>query len=137
MIVIGAGLVLIGGSAVGGIAFAASRTSDSPSMHPQTTSSPGDRDNDGNKQDSDDNATPKAGATCTPDNDAATREREGNPTASRTTEAGDIHHSGSAIPTATGSHHADAAEAPGATRPPQPTRTSDVDHLTAGSSCDD
>jgi hypothetical protein len=141
MIVIGAGLVLVGASTVGGIAFAASRTSESPSMHPQTTLSPGDRDNEGNKQDSDDDATtPRAGATCAPDNDAddaTTGEREGSPAASRTPEGDDIHRGGTAAPNATGTHHPGADEAPEATRPPQPSRSNDADHRTTGSSCDD
>jgi len=136
MIVLGAGLVLIGGSAVGGIAFAASR-SDSPSTHPQMTSSPG-TDEDNNQQDSDHStATPKASGTCTEDNDAddaTTGEHEGNPTTSRSPEADDVHHSGTATPTATGSHHPEATEGPETTKAPEAKETKDADDT--GSSCD-
>jgi hypothetical protein len=140
MLVIAAGLVLIGGSAIGGIAYAASRT-DTPATHPQTSSSPGDRGisgEDSGKQDSEHpTTTPMAGATCTPDKDAddATGGHEGNPTASRSPEADDLQHSsGTASPTPTGTHH---DETPDAMKSPEPTNTSDTDHHTTRSSCDD
>ena len=139
-IVMVAGLVLIGGSAVGGIAFAASRASDSLPTHPRLNSSPG-TDEDNNKQDSDHpSATPKASGTCTEDNDAddaTTGEREGNPTTSRSPEADDVHHSGTATPTATGSHHPEATEAPEATKAPEANQTKDADDTGTASSCDD
>ena len=110
MIVMVAGLVLIGGSAVGGIAFAASRGDNSPaSIQPHTTPSAGDRGDeqgdDNNKQDA--TATPKA--SCTEDRDedametAGTGDRHDDAT---THEDADGHHSG-ATPTATGTHHDD------------------------------
>jgi hypothetical protein len=131
------GLVLIGGSAVGGIAFAANRSSDSSSIHPQTTSSVDDKGKSGednNKQDSDHSAaTPTTSTTCVEGNDgddkAATGEREGNPTTSRSPEGDDVHHSG-VTPTATGSHHPDATEAPEA------TETKDADDTGTSSSCE-
>jgi hypothetical protein len=139
-IVMVAGFMLVGGSAVGGIAFAASRTSDSPSTHPQLTSSSGNRagtDEGGNKQDSEHpTATPKTSGVCTADkdaDDAANGEREGSPTMSRSPEADDLHHSA----TATGSDHPDAAEAPEATRTPEANETKEADDTGTGSSCDD
>jgi hypothetical protein len=122
MIVLATGLVLIGGSAVGGIAFAASRSSDSPSVHPTTTSS-ADRHGqgeDGNEQESD-QATAKPTGTCAEEketnhaagtNHPTTGEREGSmPTTTRSPDADDIRHTG-ATPTASATHHPEATEAP-------------------------
>jgi hypothetical protein len=126
MIVMVAGLVLIGGSAVGGIAFAANRGSDSPSVHPATTTSPDDRNGqgeDGNEQNSDHSTgKPSPTGTCAEDQEtngstgtshATSGEREeGMPSASRSPEADDDAHHPGATPTATGSHHPETTEAP-------------------------
>jgi hypothetical protein len=117
MIITVAGLVLVGGSAVGGIALAATGSSDSPPVHPQTTSSPQDRNGqgeDGNKQDSDHpTGKPSSTGTCIEDrenNHPTSGEREGGmPTASHSPEADDEHRS-AATPTATGTHHPEASE---------------------------
>jgi hypothetical protein len=135
MVVIVAGFVLIGGSAVGGIAFAANRSSDSPATHPHTTSSPGDQgkgNEDNNKQDSD-HASANPSSTCAMDNDAddtaTTGEHNGMPTASRSPEGDEVHHTG-VTPTAAGSHHpepTEAAEAP---------ETKDAHNTGTSSSCE-
>src|SRR5215813_11985059 len=98
IIVMVAGLVLIGGSAVGGIAFAASRSDDSPaSIHPQTTPAAGERDDEqGDNDDQDATATPKASCTETrADHEATsttgTGDRRGDATAHEDAEG---HHSG-------------------------------------------
>jgi cytoskeletal protein RodZ len=139
MVVLVAGLVLIGGSAVGGIAFAASRSSDTPLVHPQTTSSADDQgksgEDNGNGQDSDHStAKPTTSATCAKDNDtddtATTGEHEGTPTASKNPEADDVHRTSGVTPTATGTHHPEATEGPEA------TETKDADDSGTGSSCE-
>jgi hypothetical protein len=101
MIVMVAGLVIIGGSAVGGIAFAASRTTDSP-IHPQVSPSDdrggqraGDNDNQGRDEDT---ATPAPSASCAADPDKAaevTGDRHGVSTAPEDSATGGDHRGGS------------------------------------------
>jgi hypothetical protein len=91
MIVMVAGLVVIGGSAVGGIALAANRTDDSPSSvqpHATPTRSADDHGNNrGNDNKStedrhgDDAATPTTSATCDRDADEVPGDRHGDPSA--------------------------------------------------------
>lgn len=90
MIVMVAGLVVIGGSAVGGIALAANRTDDSPSSvqpHATPTRSDDHGNNRGNDNEStedrhgDDAATPTTSATCDRDADEVPGDRHGDPNA--------------------------------------------------------
>ena len=86
MIVLVAGLVVIGGSAVGGIALAANRTDDSPSSvqpHATPTRSADDHGNNrGNDNEStEDRQGATASATCDPDADEVAGDRHGDPNA--------------------------------------------------------
>jgi hypothetical protein len=146
MIVMAAGLVLIGGSAVAGIALAASQTPDSPSMHPMTTSSPDDRDGTGKNEDANEQGTGHGSATpsgtCTPDkDDATTGEREDGPAASRSPEGDDVHRSGGATSTMTRSPHPESTVTrsphPESAEAPEATGTMRDDHAGADSDCDD
>jgi len=87
-----AGLVVIGGSAVGGIALAATRSDDSPSSvqpHATPTRSADDQGNNrGNDNEStedrngdDATATPTASTTCDSEADEVAGDRHGAPTA--------------------------------------------------------
>jgi hypothetical protein len=129
-IVMVAGLVVIGGSAVGGIALAANRTDGSPNTvapHVTPTRSADDHNsNRGNDSTSDDEATATPSTSCTEDRDDddatptnGTGDRHGDAEAPE-----DTNHHGDATPTTTGGHRADADT--------DHTRTHD-----AGADCDD
>jgi hypothetical protein len=88
VIVMVAGLVVIGGSAIGGIALAANRTDDSGSSvqpHATPTRSEDDHGNNrGNDNESTEDrqvATPTASTTCDPDADEVAGDRHGDPNA--------------------------------------------------------
>jgi len=88
MIVLVAGLVVIGGSAVGGIALAANRTDEGSSVQPHATATPsaGDQDDHGNNRGNDNESTEDhqgatASATCDPDADEVAGDRHGDPNA--------------------------------------------------------
>ena len=89
-----AGLVVIGGSAVGGVALAANRTDDSGSSvqpHATPTRSADDADDHGNNRGNDnestedrhggDTATPTISTTCDRDADEVAGDRHGDPNA--------------------------------------------------------
>jgi len=112
IIVMVAGLILIGGSAVGGVALAANRSDDNPSSvqpHATPTRSADDHGNNrGNDNEStqdshgdDAISTPTTSATCDRDADEVAGDRHGDPNAPDDDAVSGDRHSGSG----SGSHH--------------------------------